>query len=400
LILSERDERLKAVVAQIVGHHAVLLTENGVFLKVKNQRYRTGQQITFCEKRRLPARMLAMAAGFAVFLLGGTYLALERLPYSYVSIDVNPSMEYTLNWFDRVLSLRAVNEDAKPIAQSLEENGALNQPIAAAVGMTMKELNERRYFADGAENDVVISVASFGLKDVNGLAGTLGESAGSALADWTLYVTSFQTDQGKVREAQKHHTTAGKLVIVENLAQNGDGLEGGAMEEWLEKPVREILNRKSEDAQQPDEKKTENPEPSENSISTEGVLPKETVSQPTKQPGKTKTPRLTDTPGKTDAPKKTGVPRITEEPGMTNAPATEKDRPNTDNGRQPDAAPAQNTAGKPKSTPSTKEEDQSPKANTPYNEAGGGQGKKNESQNDDNEPAQPSKGGGDQKGKP
>lgn len=382
LILSERDERLKAVVAQIVGHHAVLLTENGVFVKVKNQRYRTGQQITFCEKRRLPAKALAMAAGLAVFLLGSAFLALERLPYAYVSVDVNPSIEFTLNWFDRVLSLRAVNGDAIPIAQSLEENGVLNQPIDIAVGMTIKGLNEMRYFSDGTENDVVISVASFGLKDVNGLSGTLKESALSALKEHALSVTSFQTDPEKVREAQKYHTTAGKLVIVESLTQGGDGLADDIKKEWLEKPVREILNHKNANAPKGNEKKPEEPGQTADTAGTAGIQPSVTVSPSTQPPDKTKAPKRTDAPNKTDDPAKT-----------QGQPAIEKIR-------QADATPAPGITNLPQNTPAPKEKDREPKATPPDKGNSGGQGKDNEKQEGAKEPAEPSKGGGNQKGKP
>ena len=379
---------MKAVVAQIVGHHAVLLTEDGVFVKVRNQRYRTGQQITFCEKRRLPAKALAMAASLAVFLLGGTFLALLRLPYSYVSVDVNPSMEYTLNWFDRVLSLHAVNEDAIPIAQSLQKSGVLNQPIAAAVGMTIRELNTRQYFADGTENDVVISVASFGLKDVKGLAGTLKDSAGSALDGHALCVTAIQTDAGKVQEAQKYHTTAGKLVIVEGLAQGGENLSDGIKEDWLKKPVREILGHKNGNAPNGNEKKNEETEHVSDTVSTNGLQPEDTVSPSTKRPDKSKAPVQTDVPEKTDKPKK------------TDSPAKTQGQPNTEKVAGTDATPKPEITDKPKSTPAPKDKQQETKATPPDNGKSGGQGKDNKAQEGAKEPEQPSKGGENQKGKP
>jgi hypothetical protein len=377
LILSERDESLKAVVVQIVGRHAVLLTENGMFLKVKNQRYRTGQQISFCPKRRSLVKPLAMAASLIIFLLGGTFLALERLPFSYVSIDVNPSIEYTLNWFDRVLSLRAVNEDAKPIAQNLQEKGALNQPIAIAVGMTIKSLNEMLYFKDDAKNDVVIAVASFGLKNVDSLSGTLKDSAGSSLTDHVLAVTSFQTDTAKVHEAQKYHTTAGKLIIVENLAQGGDGYADATKEEWLKKPVREILGHNNGKAQtQADEKKPENTEHMADGMGTEGIPPKKTVSPQ---------PRSTE---KADAPKETDTPK------------GKHDQPNTEKVKQTDATPTVNVQDKPQNTPAPKDKEQGPKTGTPGKGLSGGQEKENGTQEGAKEPSQPSDGGGPKKDKP
>ncbi len=379
LILSERDERLKAVVAQIVGRHAVLLTENGTFTKVKNQRYRPGQQITFCQKRKPLVRPLVMAASIMLLFLSGTFLALARLPYSYVSIDVNPSIEYTLNWFDRVLSLRAVNEDAQPIVKQLAESGVVNQPIDIAIDMTIKSLDDMQYFLDDAENDVVIAAASLGLKNVNSLTGKLKNSAGSVLHGRPLAVTAFQTDRNKIREAQQYHTTAGRLVIVENLASSGDGFHDEAKEEWLKKPVREILNHQNGKKQpQMEENKPANPEDAIDHTATAGVSPAETESPPPTSPEKTDAPKKTNAPEKTDAPK--------------------QDHSNTDKDKKPDATP--NDKDKPKNTPEPKNKEQGPKASTPPNGGNNGQEKKNETSEGLVKPNQSLSGLDQQKGKP
>ena len=344
---------MKAVVAQIVGRHAVLLTENGTFVKVKNLRYHPGQQIAFCQKRKQLAKPLVIAASFMIFLLGGTYLAAERLPYSYVSMDVNPSIEYTLNWFDRVLSLRAVNEDAKQIAQRLAENGVVNQPVDMAISMTIKSLDDMQYFSDDAENDVVIAVASLGLKDVGGICERLESSAGSALPDQPLAVTAFQTDRAKVKEAQQYHTTAGKLVIVENLAASGDGLADAAKEDWLKKPVREILGHENGNAQtKMDEKKPEDPGHAKDHAATVDVPPEETETPPSSSPGKADPPKKTDVPGQ------------------------KQDHPNAEKDEPADATP--NGKDKPKNSPAPDHTKQEPKNTTPPKGGSGGQEKERE----------------------
>ncbi len=349
----ERDERLKAVVAQIVGRHAVLLTENGTFVKVKNLRYHPGQQIAFCQKRKRLAKPLVIAASFMIFLLGGTYLAAERLPYSYVSMDVNPSIEYTLNWFDRVFSLRAVNEDANPIVRRLTENGVMNQPIDMAISMTIKSLDDMQYFSDDSENDVLIAVASLGLKDVSSLSERLEGSAGSALPDQPLAVTAFQTDRAKVQEAQQYHTTAGKLVIVENLAGSGNGFADEAKEDWLKKPVREILGHENSDAKtKTDEKKPENPGHATDHAATLAVHPEETGSPPSSPPGKA------DPPKQTDPPKQ------------------KQDKPNIEKDKPVDATP--NEKEKPKNSPAPEHVKQEPKNTTPPKGGNGRQEKERE----------------------
>ena len=43
--------------------------------------------------------------------------------YAEVSLDVNPSIIYSLNKRDRVLDVRAVNDDAESIVKALEQEG-------------------------------------------------------------------------------------------------------------------------------------------------------------------------------------------------------------------------------------------------------------------------------------
>ena len=59
--------------------------------------------------------------------LGG--FAGYRAPAGVVSLDVNPSIEYTINCFDRVLDITAVNEDAQAIVGQLDENALLFRPV-------------------------------------------------------------------------------------------------------------------------------------------------------------------------------------------------------------------------------------------------------------------------------
>jgi len=313
-----------------------------------------------------------MAAGLMIFLLGGTSLALARLPYSYVSIDVNPSIEYTLNWFDRVLSLRAVNEDAEPIIQNLQENGVVNQPIDIAIGMTIKSLNDMQYFKDGAENDVVIAVASFGLKDVNRLSGILKVSAGIALTDHALKVTVFLTDTKKINEAQKYHATAGKLVIVENLASSVDGLQAQTKEEWLRKPVREILSHIN-GAVKAVEKVPENREHATEPISTASIQPEESDSLPLASPKKMNSPKLTDVPNQKN---------------------------NSEKSKQPDATPKLMVEDKPENSPAPKRMGQDPETGTPPKDADSEQGKGHEAPEYTRDPKQSTDDGDHQKGKP
>ena len=60
---------------------------------------------------------VSFAACFLVLLLGGNWLYFT--PTTKISIDVNPSIELSINRFDRVISVGAFNEDGKELAEAL-----------------------------------------------------------------------------------------------------------------------------------------------------------------------------------------------------------------------------------------------------------------------------------------
>lgn len=84
------------------------------------------------EKRRFrmarPAWGMAFAAVCAVFVLTlgiGGYGYTVRKPVSYISIDVNPSVELALNRYDRVVSASAYNAEGESILESVNVKGQL-----------------------------------------------------------------------------------------------------------------------------------------------------------------------------------------------------------------------------------------------------------------------------------
>lgn len=74
-------------------------------------------------RRRRPVGYLAAVAACLVLLLaglGGYHYYFT--PTTYLSVDINPSLELGINRFDRVVSVKAWNEDGQALADSLELN--------------------------------------------------------------------------------------------------------------------------------------------------------------------------------------------------------------------------------------------------------------------------------------
>ncbi len=102
-----------------------------------------------------------VAAAAAILLgFGGNHIYNTALACSYVSLDINPSIEYTLNRQDCVLDVTAVNEDAEKIVAQLKENGVKKESLSDAITMTAELLEENGYITDGETDYILINVAS------------------------------------------------------------------------------------------------------------------------------------------------------------------------------------------------------------------------------------------------
>ena len=108
------NEKQSAVIMEIRGRHAAALTRDGSFIRVPNEDYVVGETITLQKHARENRHgirfgaVASMVAGLLVLFVGGWKIYIT--PVGVVSLDVNPSIEYSINLADRVLDITAVNE--------------------------------------------------------------------------------------------------------------------------------------------------------------------------------------------------------------------------------------------------------------------------------------------------
>ena len=109
---------MKCIVMQISGNEAVLLDDKGIFRTVKNNGYNVGQTVSY---RNPSMRNICAAAASLLLVLGigaGGY-KLYYTPVSYLSIEINPSIQLSINIFDRVIGCEYFNNDGKIILEEV-----------------------------------------------------------------------------------------------------------------------------------------------------------------------------------------------------------------------------------------------------------------------------------------
>ncbi len=154
---------MKAVIVECSNSVAVALCDDGTFKKLKNKGYSIGQELLLKQKTA-PNHMtqtLSICASLALVLLSclgiGSYSYAR--PYSYVSLDINPSIEYALNRFDKVIFVSGINDKGRQVVSSIESD-IKNQDIATALGITINQLEKDNYIIEKEYNHVIVSVCS------------------------------------------------------------------------------------------------------------------------------------------------------------------------------------------------------------------------------------------------
>lgn len=236
---------MKAVIVEIKGNFAAVLSDDGCMTKVVNKNYAIGQVIElntskgkFKFARRKAITMVASLA--AVFTMFTVTAWAYCTPYYYVSLDVNPSIEYSVNRFERVIGVKAINEDGNKILIKLNLQ---NQGIDDAIKNTIEQITAQGYL-NGSEQGG-ICIAAYGINEENsqGIADRIKDRIQQCIDEEGIQadIEANGIGQQRVQRAEELNTTPGKLNLVEKLKASFSDPDSIVINDWLNKPVKEIM---------------------------------------------------------------------------------------------------------------------------------------------------------------
>jgi len=149
---------MKGIIAQIKDNEAVLINEKGEFIKIKNKNIKSEQK-KYQNSNRFRYISSIAASFILLFALTYTGLAVYNTPTTYVSVDINPSMQLEINRFHKVINVVPFNEDAKTVLKSINiEHKNINQTINTIVDAA-KELGFLTVENNHVEIDVISNVS-------------------------------------------------------------------------------------------------------------------------------------------------------------------------------------------------------------------------------------------------
>lgn len=147
---------MKAAVVDIKGSYAAVLAENGEVKKIVNNGYSIGDTIDLSEVKtvkrpgnisRIIRRTVAVAAAVIILAVGAMATA-YAIPYGTVSVEGEPSIEYTINCFDYVIGVKALNESGEKILSEMNEDDLKHKKVDDAVAVTVERMKKDGYLDD------------------------------------------------------------------------------------------------------------------------------------------------------------------------------------------------------------------------------------------------------------
>lgn len=212
--------RFKSALDQIKAEDA-LISKTEVYLKDSLTKNRNSKINKFIKWRLLPVKKkLAIATCCLAVLLtiggGSGVYGYYQTPVSYLSLDINPSVELGINTFGRVVKAEGYNNDGKNILNGINVKGS---NVTVAVDTLVKSAVKNGYIAK--DGSTVISLTSE-TDDKN--IGTNIETEAETGANEALTTSGEKAEVLKDNvalarrdEARKLGITPGKLNLIQKL---------------------------------------------------------------------------------------------------------------------------------------------------------------------------------------
>ncbi|MBQ4630191.1 MAG: anti-sigma factor domain-containing protein [Clostridia bacterium] len=310
---------MRGAIAEIRGSKAIMLTEGGEFITLRNKNYSVGQKVNVSKKTY--SKFSALAACLLLFFMLGVGIWGYYTPVSYVDIDINPSFRLELNIFDRVINVEPLNEDARNF---IKITGSLPGNMEECLEEITVKAKKYGYI-HGDNNDIYIHSVS----SDNKFSKQLNKYAKKISEKENVHIYPYSEKRETLNMAREHKVSVGRIKLIDEYTK----VQGGTIDENIanltgktNKEIRIIIAEQSKQetsANEKTDKTKETPADEKNDKAKE--TPADEKTDKTKEiPADEKTDKTKETPAdeKTDKTKETPADEKTDKTKET--PADEK----------------------------------------------------------------------------
>jgi hypothetical protein len=251
--------KVKGIVAELHNSYMIVITEKGDFIrhkKISNCKIGDEVNIKTVSFSKLTKQISTLAASFIIIamLITGTYAYYS--PYSYVSIDINPSLGLSVNRFDKVIAIKPLNEDAK---QLLSSSGSINnKSLNDAVAEILETAYDSGYLKSNEENSVMFVISTDNEKEELKLSQEVEKVSSEQLSklsnNYNIIIEKAQVEEYK--NAIGENLSPGKVMLINEVKNIKPDMQ---LEEVKQMSVQQVMSiikeaRKEDKKQDKDDK--------------------------------------------------------------------------------------------------------------------------------------------------
>ncbi|GAE90134.1 anti-sigma factor domain-containing protein [Acetivibrio straminisolvens] len=176
---------MKAVIVDIEGEYAVALDKEGRFIKIrKTSEHIVGYEIDLPTKviefnKKTLLKIVSVAAVLLLVSSISFGVYSYNLPYSYVNVDINPSLEIVLNIYNRIIDVKALNSEGEKLIEDSYRNSQLNEGMKKIIDNAVAQ----GFLKNDDENTIMLTVAGKDSKKVIKIKEEVESAANKVLND-------------------------------------------------------------------------------------------------------------------------------------------------------------------------------------------------------------------------
>ncbi|KMT21823.1 anti-sigma-I factor RsgI family protein [Clostridium cylindrosporum] len=234
------NTRFKSALNQIKAEDA-LVKKTELYLKDALQKEQNTKTFKFIKWNIFPmGKKLVLATCMAILLVCGSSMtyAYYKTPTSYLSIDINPSIELGVNGFGKVVKAKSFNDDGNKILHGLKVTGlnvkkAVNTVLLSAIHNNYIEVNGSTVVSFTSETDNKNTSIKLQAESETGATEALRKTLKTAIIHKENVPLSLHD------EAKAYNITPGKLNLIKKL----QALDSSAtIEKYKDESVKSIMN--------------------------------------------------------------------------------------------------------------------------------------------------------------
>ena len=195
-------------------------------------------------RSRMAWRMIPIAAALLLVMTATlTGVGMYRAEYETVYIDINPSVELSVNRFERVIDVTYLNTDAEDCFEAL---ALTNKGVEKSIDLIIDALDEDGYLK--AQNTLYIGVSGKGEAQAEKLLEKVSARANQAQTEkgHTVEIRSASITDEERQAAKDMGISPNKYQLIEEIVSDDPSVAPGDLRDMKMKDLREILGKKEE----------------------------------------------------------------------------------------------------------------------------------------------------------